>query len=100
MGYVDAHLFISVLAYHLVHTLRFELKALGIHLSWEGIRCQLDGQDRVTVVLRRDDGKVYHIRKTRGPEPRQKIILDALQLAYYPGTTQIALIDSNEGQQQ
>ena len=32
---VDGHLFIAVLAYHLVHTLRIQLKAQGIHLSWE-----------------------------------------------------------------
>jgi transposase len=97
---VDAHLFISVLAYHFVHTLRFQLKARGIHLSWDGIRRQLDGQDRVTVVLRRDDGKVYHIRKSTRPEPRQQIILDALELPHYPGSTQKTLIDSNEVHQQ
>ena len=33
---VSGHLFISVLAYHLVHTIRFQLKAAGIHLSWGG----------------------------------------------------------------
>jgi transposase len=99
-GRVDAHLFISVLAYHFVHTLRFQLKARGIHLSWDGIRRQLDGQDRVTVVLRRADGKVYHIRKSTRPEPRQQIILDALQLPHYPGSTQNTLIDSNEAHQQ
>jgi hypothetical protein len=30
---VAGHLFISVLAYHLVHTIRIQLKACGIHLS-------------------------------------------------------------------
>ena len=44
---VSGHLFISVLAYHLVHTIRFQLKAAGIHLSWEGVRRELAGQDRV-----------------------------------------------------
>jgi hypothetical protein len=97
-GRVDAHLFISVLAYHFVHTLRFQLKARGIHLSWEGIRRQLDGQDRVPVVLHRDDGKVYHIRKATRPEPRQQIILDALKLPHNPGSTRQTLIDSNEDQ--
>jgi transposase len=99
-GRVDAHLFISVLAYHFVHTLRFQLKARGIHLSWEGIRRQLDGQDRITVVLHRDDGKVYHIRKSTRPEPRQQIILDALGLPHCPGFTQKTLIDSHAGQQE
>lgn len=31
---VRGHLFISVLAYHIVHTMRFALKASEIHLSW------------------------------------------------------------------
>jgi len=53
---VSGHLFISVLAYHLVHTIRFQLKAAGINLSWEGIRRELAGQDRVTVTLRCADG--------------------------------------------
>ena len=35
---ISAHLFISMLAYHLVHTLRIQLKAKGIHSSWEQIR--------------------------------------------------------------
>ena len=48
---VSVHLFISVLAYHLVHTIRLQLKACGIHLSWDGIRRELDGQARVTVEL-------------------------------------------------
>jgi transposase len=68
---VDGHLFISVLAY-LVHTSRYQLKAQGIHLSWQSLRAQLEGQNRVTGVLRRDDGKHYHIRKATRPEPRQQ----------------------------
>ena len=46
---VSGHLFISVLAYHVVHTIRFQLKAFSIHLCWDGLRCALEGQDRITV---------------------------------------------------
>jgi transposase len=90
---VDAHIFISVLAYHLVHTLRMQLKAQGIHLSWESLRNQLDGQERVTVVLHRDDGKICHIRKATRPEPRQLVIYNALGLPSLPGKTEKTLID-------
>lgn len=90
---VDGHLFISVLAYHLVHTIRYQLKAQGIHLSWESLRTQLEGQDRVTVGLRRDDGKRYHIRKATPPEPRQQLIYDALGIAHLPGETEKTLIN-------
>lgn len=85
---VSGHLFISVLAYHLVHTIRFQLKAAGIHLSWEGIRRELAGQDRVTVTLKRVDGKTVHIRKATRAEPRQQVIYDALGISDRPGRTE------------
>ena len=85
---VSAHLFISVLAYHLVHTIRFQLKASHIHLSWEGLRRTLEGQDRITVQLRRDDGKILHVRKTTRAEPRQQLIYDALGISDRPGGTE------------
>jgi len=85
---VSAHLFISVLAYHLVHTIRYQLKASGNTLSWEGIRRQLSGQDRVTVQLKRTDGRTLHVRKSTRAEPRQQLIYDALGLSDRPGKTE------------
>jgi transposase len=90
---VDAHLFISVLAYHLVHALRLPLKAQGIHLSWDSLRDQLDGQERVTVVLHRDDGRICHLRKATRPEPHQLTLYQALGLPTMPGKTEKTLID-------
>jgi transposase len=89
---VSGHLFISVLAYHFVHTIRFQLKACGIHFSWEGLRRELEGQDRVTVELKRADGKMLHLRKATRPEPRQQIIYDALDLTDRPGKTEKTII--------
>ena len=89
---VSGHLFISVLAYHLVHTIRFQLKACGIHWSWEGLRRELEGQDRVTVELKRQDGKTVHVRKATRPEPRQQVIYDALGISDRPGNTEKTII--------
>lgn len=89
---VSGHLFISVLAYHLVHLIRFQLKACGIHLSWEGIRRELEGQDRVTVELKRVDGRTVHVRKATRPEPRQHAIYDALGVSDRPGRTEITVV--------
>ena len=89
---VSGHLFISVLAYHLVHTIRFQLKACNIHLGWEGLRRELAGQDRVTVELKRADGKTLHIRKSTRPEPRQQVIYDALGISDRPGRTEKAIV--------
>ena len=89
---VSAHLFISVLAYHLVHTIRFQLKACGSHWSWEGLRRELEGQDRVTIELKRQDGKTVHVRKATRPEPRQQVIYDALGISNRPGKTEKTII--------
>jgi transposase len=92
---VDGHLFLSVLAYHLVHSVRLQLKAQGIHLSGVCLRNQLDGQQRVTVVLHRDDGQIYRIRKSTRPQPHQQDIHNALGLPHLPGKTEKTLIDPN-----
>jgi len=89
---VSAHLFLSVLAYHLVHTIRFQLKGCDIDLSWEGVRRQLAGQDRVTVELKRADGAILHIRKSTRAEPRQQLIYDALGISDRPGRTEKTVI--------
>ncbi len=89
---VSGHLFISVLAYHLVHTIRFQLKACNIHLGWEGLRRELAGQDRVTVELKRADGKTLHIRKASRPEPRQQVIYNALGISDRPGKTEKTIV--------
>ena len=89
---VSGHLFISVLAYHFVHTLRYQLKACGIDLSWEGLRRELVGQHRVTVQLQGEDGKTLHIRKTTRAELRQQVICDALGISAAPGRTEKSIV--------
>ena len=82
---VSGHLFITLLAYHVIHTIRCQLKKNNIHSSWSGLREQLKGQDRVTVSMKCQNGDTVHIRKSTRPEPRQQIIFDALGLSHYPG---------------
>ncbi len=89
---VSGHLFISVLAYHLVHAIRYQLKACKINLSWEGLRRELTGQDRVTAELKRADGKTVHVRKATRPEPRQQVIYDALGISDRPGQTETTVM--------
>ena len=81
----DGHLFITVLAYHILHAIRFKLRNKGIHDSWSTIRERLSMHTRNTTTLKREDGRVIHIRKSSRPEPHQKIIYDALNIASMPG---------------
>jgi transposase len=85
---VEGHLFISVLAYSVVHSMRMQLKAEAISGSWETIRNTLATQIRITTTLKRRDGKTVHVRKASRPEPRQQAIHAALRLTANPGGTQ------------
>jgi transposase len=77
---VTGHLFITLLAYHLVHTLRYQLKQQGIHLSWDSLRNIMSTQQRITITLPTDDNKTIHLRTTTKPELRQKQIYAALSI--------------------
>ncbi len=77
---VTGHLFITLLAYHLVHTLRYQLKQQGIHLSWDSIRNIMSTQQRITMTLPTDDHKMIHLRTTTKAELRQKQIYEALNI--------------------
>jgi transposase len=81
---VTGHLFITLLAYHLVHTLRFQLKQQGIQLSWDSIRKLMSTQQRITITLPTDDHKTIHLRTTTQAEVRQKQIYVALNIKADP----------------
>ena len=83
----DAHIFITVLAYHLLHTIRFKLRQKGVRSCWTTLRQQLSTQVRVTTTMKREDGKVIRIRKSSKAEPSHQAIYDALRLTYQPGKT-------------
>lgn len=85
---ISGHLFISLLAYHLVHTLRVQLKAKGIHDSWEQLRRTLDNRMRITVSLRTREGKTLHLRKSTRAEPHQQVLYDALGISSQAGVSQ------------
>ena len=81
---VTAHLFITLLAYHLVHTIRYQLKIKGIHLSWNSIRQQLSSQQRITVSMTSIDQKTIFVRTTSKAEVMQKKLFDALEISTDP----------------
>ncbi len=77
---VTGHLFITLLAYHLVDTLRYQLKQRSIHLSWDSIRNIMSTQQRITITLPTEDNKTIHLRTTTKPEKRQKQIYATLSI--------------------
>jgi len=77
---VTGHLFITLLAYHLVHTLRHQLKRQGTHLSWNSIRNIMSTQQRLTLTLPTDNNTIIHLRITSKAEAKQKQIYTALNI--------------------
>jgi transposase len=88
----DGHLFITVLAYHIAHAILVQLRKQGISHSWATIRKGLSTHIRITTTMKRDDGKVIHIRKSARPEPFHRKIYDTLHLAHRPGKTMKTII--------
>ena len=84
---VTGHLFITVLAYHLVHAIRDRLKQVGHNESWSSLRTLLSTQNRVTVSMQCRDGRTVHVRKSTRPEAKQQEIYTALRVKSCPGST-------------
>lgn len=81
----EGHLFITVLAYQLVQTIRRKLEAAGETISWSRLREILSVQQRVTATFRQRDGRTLHVRKTTVAEPALRKIYDALAIDAAPG---------------
>jgi transposase len=81
----DGHIFITVIAYHLMHMIRHKLRQRSVRFCWTTIRRQLSTQVRTTTTMKREDNKVIRIRKSSKAEPVHEVIYDALNLSHRPG---------------
>jgi transposase len=68
---VETHIFLCVLAYHLMVAIETTLLNQGIHTSWATVREQVASHSVATLVLPTDGDKVLRIRKGTTPEPEQ-----------------------------
>jgi hypothetical protein len=81
----EGHLFITVLAYQLVQTIRRKLEAAGETVAWARLREILAVQQRVTATFRQRDGRTLHVRKATVAEPALRKIYDTLGIDAAPG---------------
>jgi transposase len=65
---VDTHIFLCVLAYHLLVCIERAFLEQGIHTSWETLRKQLSTHQVVSVHLPTSDGRTLTIRRDTKPE--------------------------------
>lgn len=80
----DAHIFISLLAYHLLHTIERRLQENGEHRSWPTIRDLLSTHQMVTIVHQCTDGTVLRVRRPSQPELEHRKIYRALRVPATP----------------
>lgn len=74
----QTHIFLCVLAYHLLAVIEHRFLQQGVHTSWWTLRQELSTHQVVTVVLPTTDGRVLRIRKATVPEPPHREIYDTL----------------------
>lgn len=77
---VQTHIFLCVLAYHLLVAIEKMFLDQGMPTSWGTLRRQLSTHQVVTVVLPTSNGKTLRIRKGSTPEPVHRKIYETLRI--------------------
>jgi transposase len=75
---VESHVFLCVLAYHLLVAIETTLLRQEIHTSWATVRDLLATHTIATVVLPTDQNGVLRIRRSGTPEPDHRVLYEAL----------------------
>ena len=78
---VDGHLWITVLAYHLIQNCLYQLGKKGIKFQWKTIREIMINRIRSTMQAKTDNEKILHYRSTTKAEGDQKKIYKALNVS-------------------
>ena len=81
---VQTHIFLCVIAYHLLMAIEKTCRDQGLHTSWATLRDQLSSHQVVTLVLPTVDGRTLAIRKATTPEPAQRQIYRLLGIPEEP----------------
>ena len=79
-----AHIFITVIAYHIIAGILKKLRTNGINYSWGTIRNILSTQVRVTTSFNTEDKAIIHVRTTTTPTLKQSDIYSKLGLVQKP----------------
>ncbi|MFW5759207.1 MAG: IS1634 family transposase [Bacteroidota bacterium] len=81
---VEAHLFLGLIAYQVVATIRYQLKQKGIRHDWRNIVRIMNTHKEVTSTMKCKSGKVIMIKKCSTPSVEARQIYDALGYKYTP----------------
>ena len=78
---VDGHLWITIMAYHLIQHCLYQVKKHGINYHWQTIRQIMLSRMRVTVRAKTEEGKTLYHRSSTKAEGEQKEIYRALRIS-------------------
>jgi transposase len=79
---VETHIFLCVLAYHILTAVEKTLLDQDIHTSWATVRKTLKTHQVTTVVLPADGGQTLRIRKSGTPDPDVRALYDILRVPH------------------
>ena len=88
----ERHLFITVLAYQLVQTIRRKPEAAGEIMSWTRLREILSVKRRITATLQQRDRRTLHVRNTTTAEPALRRIYKPPRIDASPGGVQKLMV--------
>ncbi len=78
---VDGHLWITILAYHLIQNCLYQLGKQGVTYQWATVLKEMSSRVRVTMRAQLQDGKILYHRSTTKAEEHQSQIYKALGLS-------------------
>ena len=78
---VDGHLWITIMAYHLIQNCLYQLNKQGISYQWKTVRKIMISRARVTMYANTEDGKALYHRSSTKAEGEQKDIYKALGIS-------------------
>ena len=81
---IEGHIFITLLAYHLLNAIRFTLREKGYFMRWSTIREELSTHVVNTISMKTREGKKLYIRNASKPEVFHREIYKALRLKPVP----------------
>jgi transposase len=76
----ETHIFLCILAYHLMVAIEKTLRDKGVHLSFATVRSKLKTHQVSTTVLPTEDGRVLKIRKDSTAEPEHRELYRLLEV--------------------
>ncbi len=80
----DSHIFIAILAYHLLNTIRVRLLHKKIHINWDKLRKVMSTHCVVTTAMTNDKNKKIIIRQASEAEYLHRNIYHVLELNINP----------------